>query len=397
MKPNINYLEAKIIDNCNKKCQACIPFSNIAKYGKYEIEQYNKDIKRVSELFGQIKEFRILGGEPLLVSNLSDYIKIAIKYLKDTKIIIVTNGILLDRMSDETLNFYKENNIEVFVSFYPDQSTNNKVQDNIQNLKNKGVIVNFYKALYFGVNHDFHYNKKDINVRQSVYEMCRKVVDCTNIYNGKIYACPKPFSILHFNKYFGTNYDFSSDGIEIHNKYITGQDIINKLSKSMEACSLCTIRRGFIKWKEKDNPQIEDWVSGNKNNDLIMSDSDEDAINSILEVTAISIFKSNNRYNVEKIDLQTDILKSIKSAVLVFGSSFNIVTCEIMKIAFDKVNFQIIGIINEDDCYKLIFNSKKIRMEDLYKIEPQNILVFDNSILKALRVAAKIKNEFNKL
>ena len=91
----LEYLEAKLIDRCNFNCRACIPFSNIAGDGIYEIDEFKKDIGRLAKLYQNIKLFRLLGGEPLLLKNLNEYIQAVRKHFLQSELIIVTNGILL--------------------------------------------------------------------------------------------------------------------------------------------------------------------------------------------------------------------------------------------------------------------------------------------------------------
>ena len=43
----LEYLEVKIIENCNYRCSGCAGWGNIAQREVYDIEQYEEDIRIV--------------------------------------------------------------------------------------------------------------------------------------------------------------------------------------------------------------------------------------------------------------------------------------------------------------------------------------------------------------
>ena len=59
-----------------------------------------------------------MGGEPLLHSQLTEIIKVSRLYLKEARIELVTNGILLKNCSKERKDSINENNIFVCISNY---------------------------------------------------------------------------------------------------------------------------------------------------------------------------------------------------------------------------------------------------------------------------------------
>lgn len=91
-------IEIKILEHCNLKCKGCFVFSNIAQQEVYPLKELEKDLIQLNHLFDSIKNIRVLGGEPLLLNNLSDYILIIRKQFLSAQISIVTNGTLLDTL-----------------------------------------------------------------------------------------------------------------------------------------------------------------------------------------------------------------------------------------------------------------------------------------------------------
>ena len=101
-KPFLNYLEINLVDNCNLNCKGCAHFSNICDKNYVEVKKFEQDLKKITEIFN-LYNFRLLGGEPLLHPNLKEILEIARYYLPSSRIVIVTNGLLLDKLSPEIL------------------------------------------------------------------------------------------------------------------------------------------------------------------------------------------------------------------------------------------------------------------------------------------------------
>ena len=115
--PFLNYLEMNIVDQCNLNCKGCAHFSNIYDNNYVDVNKFKEDLKKVSDKFF-LYNFRILGGEPFLHPKISELVKIARNILKKSRIVIVTNGLLIDRLDNETLQTISDNNIMISISLY---------------------------------------------------------------------------------------------------------------------------------------------------------------------------------------------------------------------------------------------------------------------------------------
>ena len=61
---NLLYLETHVADTCNLKCRGCMHFSNIAIHPNYpDLQKFEQDFKRLSELFRNIFIIRLMGGD----------------------------------------------------------------------------------------------------------------------------------------------------------------------------------------------------------------------------------------------------------------------------------------------------------------------------------------------
>lgn len=60
------YLETHAADTCSLKCRGCMHFSNIAVHPNYpDLQEFDRDFKRLLKLFSNIFIIRLMGGEPL--------------------------------------------------------------------------------------------------------------------------------------------------------------------------------------------------------------------------------------------------------------------------------------------------------------------------------------------
>ena len=112
---------------------------------------------------------------------------------------IVTNGILLKKMSDEFYNICIESCIEIAITDY-------KIFDiatTMGKLKELGIQTKLYRNPK-----NFIWRYKHIRLTKGEIDCLTKCIfkhQCNNYRNGKIYLCPHIAYIDFFNNYFGKN------------------------------------------------------------------------------------------------------------------------------------------------------------------------------------------------
>jgi len=107
-KPHRSKIE--ITSSCNLRCQYCYAYTN-AQNCQIPKQKVVDIIKELSDL--GVKHIEFTGGEPLLNTNLRDYIKYALSCLM--KVRVATNGTLLN---NDIINFLMSNNVQVQVSLH---------------------------------------------------------------------------------------------------------------------------------------------------------------------------------------------------------------------------------------------------------------------------------------
>ena len=96
----INKIQVPIVRICNRKCPDCC--------ARYELTWFNKnlnkdfeisleELKRAGEMFGELNEIEITGGEPTMHSQFEELSNNLHNYFNCNNIILVSNGWLFEK------------------------------------------------------------------------------------------------------------------------------------------------------------------------------------------------------------------------------------------------------------------------------------------------------------
>lgn len=100
-----------ITNNCNANCEFCCMWSDSTKHTFMSFNTFKKIIDSKTEDF----ELQLEGGEPLLHNDLYLFIEYARSTKRLKKVIILTNGILLDEHLGRFVDFNKHYKIPVLI------------------------------------------------------------------------------------------------------------------------------------------------------------------------------------------------------------------------------------------------------------------------------------------
>ena len=246
----IDYLEVDIVDHCNLNCNDCTHYSPLAEPNFMDALSFEKDIKRLSELTnGKINSMVLMGGEPLLHKDINKFIRIVNKYLPDTRLQILSNGILIDKMSDDFWNTCKECNVQINITPYPINMDYYKVFNKILD---NGLDMFIYDN---GQTKDKKFDRIEYDYSKSQdllsnYLECNMAKNCANLKNGRIYICPIVNNIDRYNNYYGTNLEvLENDYIDIYD-INSGKEIYDFLAKPVPFCGYCDVKqKKKVLWK----------------------------------------------------------------------------------------------------------------------------------------------------
>lgn len=206
---DIENLELHITHSCNFSCESCSHFSNQKIDGKISLESATLWLDNWSKRLSP-KVFSILGGEPTLHPELSQFLVTARHYWKDTHLRLVTNGFFLHRHPELPKVLSKDNNACLYVSLHHNSEEYQKAFQPIEILlaqweHDYHITVRYYESYkywtrrYFGNGANIlPYN--DNNPEES-WENCA-AKKYFQIHNGKIWKCaPLAFLPLVKKKY----------------------------------------------------------------------------------------------------------------------------------------------------------------------------------------------------
>lgn len=224
-------------DTCSRLLQfklqrMCPLFSDIQKELPDRESRIN-DIRKLKDKFSHIIKFFLMGGEPFLNPDIISYIEETRKILPDTMIQIVTNGLLIPKLSQEVWKAIYENRIVISISEYePTHSMINRIKDILEE-HDVAYILRPYES-------KTKFIKPLSLIPDSKYEKECISNGCINIWNGQIARCPNLMYINRFNEAFQTA--LPNQGIyELDS--LDGREIIRLMKEAVPLCDIVSIMK----------------------------------------------------------------------------------------------------------------------------------------------------------
>lgn len=245
-------IQIPVVDHCNLNCTSCTNFSPLANPTYLDINQYTKGLKRLRELGVKIDAINLYGGEPLLHPDIASIIVLPKLIFDDVKIFVVTNGLLLHKMTN---NFWEacKKDVQINISHYPPLDYQ-QVYDLCDKNKTKWYIPEKPQQM-----HDW---KLDLNGQQPIDPKCWYRTNCGKVLRGtRLYGCYVAAFVHHFNKAFSKDIPVSDqDSIDI---MVSTKDQIEAFvnSRSLPICRYCTTPsyQYYREWRESKR-KIEEWA-----------------------------------------------------------------------------------------------------------------------------------------
>ncbi len=260
-KPRLKKIQFEIhlTDHCNLNCQMCDHFSPLAEEYYLDLQDFQKQMERLSFLFHKEAQFiRLLGGEPLLHPDVVSFFPITRACFPETDIKLYTNGLLLPAQTDAFWEACTKYNIIIVITKYPVKFDYDKLQKTLEEKK-----IPFYYENPEPIKSSWHF-PLDLNGTQNEtisFKLCQMAGKCIFLKDNILYPCTVPGNIVHFNRYFGTGIPLSEqDGINIF-ETDSADEILDFLCTPIPFCKYCdTIhRRKGLEWK-RTQKDIKEWT-----------------------------------------------------------------------------------------------------------------------------------------
>lgn len=236
--------EVNITKHCNLNCKGCDHFAPLASNDCMDFAEYQRDMSRVAELFGELaNEIHILGGEPLLHPQVVQFIHEARCLFPKAELYLDTNGTLLSRMDGIFWQTCREDRVVIEPTIYPVNVDYDALE---KYAKGQGVAYQYLQKNKPGGHHTLWKCPLDLLGKQNPMESfinCANANRCITLEKGRLYTCSIASNMYIFNQYFGKDYIeiTDEDGIDIH-KAGTPREIFEYLAKPMPACRYCDIK-----------------------------------------------------------------------------------------------------------------------------------------------------------
>ena len=235
--------EVQLAEHCNLNCKGCDHFSPIAKPEFLDLEEYERDLSRLAELFDhECRYIYLLGGEPLLHPEVIRAMRLTRKYFHWGKVVMFTNGLLLAKMLEDFWQACKEDRIDIFVTKYPVkfdyEAVAHKAKDygiNFQFFNDTHVIKTLYRRPLSVAG--------DCSAADS-FEQCTIANRCITLRHGRIYSCSVATHAHHLvTKYGLPLHESKRDSIDIYQAQ-TAEEIMAHCARPMPFCRYCKVSAG---------------------------------------------------------------------------------------------------------------------------------------------------------
>lgn len=230
-----------LVDHCNMSCVRCSHFSPLAPQDGFYLDEtlFEKDCRRLLKLTkGDIDEIQLSGGEPTLHPQSYVFPYIVRKYFQKTKIIMITNAILMKDMPDLFFESCRDNGVELWISRYP---INFNYLEIINMLRSKGISATFGNS---GNSADSPKEMWGLPLklaggmdRQHNFDccLCMQYV----LREGFLYPCANSAYIDLFNHFFHKGLPGPKiNGVDIYKVQDLGE-LTRKISQAIPLCEFC--------------------------------------------------------------------------------------------------------------------------------------------------------------
>lgn len=242
-KIDIPQIEFNITTHCSLKCKHCvayIPRLDSNEHCIITLDEFKIQLDNLLRAVNKVKNLIIIGGEPLLVNNIHEYIDYAASKKQVERVYIVTNGTIIPKEATISIAKKYKNKFAFWLSNYTKNEAlasrlkNDKILEvfNIENIDYDYVIDTTWT----------YTSPLNVNKQRDDYgiyfSVCGNV--CVAVFGGKIFVCPRAGVFYLKNIYTPEEEELINLNIE-HNPKILYKKLVNFYSrKTFTSCNYCS-------------------------------------------------------------------------------------------------------------------------------------------------------------
>lgn len=196
----LDHLEINVVYACNLKCEYCTHLGSVMK-GHVPLEELVRGYETWNHKIAPAL-IRVMGGEPLLHPQIELVLYATSRCWPGSKIVLITNGILLHQAQPEFWDAVKETHCIVQVSHHFNHDAyNRKTEEAITILQAKGIpychVLSYHswsKSYRIGNTGAPRPFKSD---PAAAWTLCDVKHSCTTLLDNHLYRCPQLACISH--------------------------------------------------------------------------------------------------------------------------------------------------------------------------------------------------------
>ena len=260
-KATLTTVVISLVEHCNLNCWACDHCAPLADKSFLDVNEFEKDLQRLAELFQEmVGTIKLMGGEPFLHHDIQNFTKIARKYFPESRIEIVTNGLLLKKQEEAFWINCRDNNIIIVATKYPFNIDWDIMKERA---KAEQVLLEFYGSTetVLKTSHHVPFDIAGTQDTTKSFVQCFHANNCRELYHGRLYTCTIIPHAKHFNKAFDQKLlECEADSIDIH-AIVSTKEILEYLAKPVPFCRYCNVSaRTFGHSWQQSKQEIEEWM-----------------------------------------------------------------------------------------------------------------------------------------
>ena len=255
----LSQVEFHLVDHCNLNCACCNHFTPVTPEYFFSIEDIVSDFKKLKKIFDNIGKIFILGGEPLLHPDLTELFEPLRKIYPKSEIVIITNGILLEKMGENFWSALKKYNIALSMTKYPIKVDYEKF---IQKCDMLGIKSYFFNASRFRMK-KMNLDPEGRSDKNCAFNKCHEK-KCHFLRDSKLYVCTAIPNIPFLNRHFGLNFEITKrDYIDLDK--IKSATRINAIFKQpVDFCRYCNVEEDEYVDYSVSKKELGEWVRAEK-------------------------------------------------------------------------------------------------------------------------------------
>ena len=255
-RPTMYHLDVHVTDHCNLKCRGCEHYSSISEPVFAQLSEVVRDLERMAELFENIEQIYLLGGEPLLHPEVEAFVTETRRIFPNTRLYLMTNGILVTKMPESFWKTLHRENTTLLCDDYPI----NIPVDRINELgAEHDVRIEWMKPA-----EEFFKIPLDPSAScdpAASFDRCRGLSNCPIIRDGRLYPCAhSAYAHILSSKFGLDNIDAGEqDSISIWGD-VTGDEAIDFLMKPIPWCAHCDFDSFETYQWSRGTGSVDEWV-----------------------------------------------------------------------------------------------------------------------------------------